>query len=460
MPTTCQLHGQPEPGVGAVAHPVRQRAQRRVRDLATAARWRWATGPGRTCRSPTTWRPSSRSATAGSAACSAQTDPNRRFLIAGHLGGDDRRHRRARPATSSPTRRCRAPANGTIFERLTAAGISWTDYCDELPDRRDDGAVSRPTTPRSRRPTSSRSTQFFTDAGRGQPAELQPARSQLRHPVAGEPAEHRRRRGVPGRRSSHALGSSPAWRKTLLIVTYDEHGGYYDHVPPPVGARARLDPADGPARRVDLRRLRPLRLPRPVGRRQPVRQARLRQPRGLRPHLDPGLRRAQVEPAGDDLPRRQRQRPDRLPRPRRDGGRAAHVPGAAGARRLRRERRPRSRAPRPAPGRSRRLPPSEPTPPQAAADPRRSCATSASAAHLHGLLVELAHDPRHADGLEVELSPRPAARRRARAARGWPTPSGGSCCGSTATRRRPGATRSSSAHGKRKSCCRRTIRVR
>ncbi|HZU61190.1 MAG TPA: alkaline phosphatase family protein, partial [Solirubrobacteraceae bacterium] len=31
----------------------------------------------------------------------------------------------------------------------------------------------------------------------------------------------------------HALRDSPAWRKTLLIVTYDEHGGYYDHVPPP-----------------------------------------------------------------------------------------------------------------------------------------------------------------------------------------------------------------------------------
>jgi phospholipase C len=30
-----------------------------------------------------------------------------------------------------------------------------------------------------------------------------------------------------------ALAESPAWAKTLLIVTYDEHGGFYDHVPPP-----------------------------------------------------------------------------------------------------------------------------------------------------------------------------------------------------------------------------------
>jgi phospholipase C len=33
-----------------------------------------------------------------------------------------------------------------------------------------------------------------------------------------------------------ALRSGPAWDKTLLIVTYDEHGGCYDHVPPPSGA--------------------------------------------------------------------------------------------------------------------------------------------------------------------------------------------------------------------------------
>lgn len=30
-----------------------------------------------------------------------------------------------------------------------------------------------------------------------------------------------------------ALAESPAWKKTLLIITYDEHGGFYDHVPPP-----------------------------------------------------------------------------------------------------------------------------------------------------------------------------------------------------------------------------------
>jgi phospholipase C len=34
-----------------------------------------------------------------------------------------------------------------------------------------------------------------------------------------------------------ALVASPKWEKTLLIITYDEHGGFYDHVPPVPAAR-------------------------------------------------------------------------------------------------------------------------------------------------------------------------------------------------------------------------------
>ena len=34
----------------------------------------------------------------------------------------------------------------------------------------------------------------------------------------------------------YALRNGPGWNQTLLILTYDEHGGCYDHVPPPTGA--------------------------------------------------------------------------------------------------------------------------------------------------------------------------------------------------------------------------------
>ena len=31
----------------------------------------------------------------------------------------------------------------------------------------------------------------------------------------------------------NALVNSPQWRSCLLVITYDEHGGFFDHVPPP-----------------------------------------------------------------------------------------------------------------------------------------------------------------------------------------------------------------------------------
>jgi phospholipase C len=34
----------------------------------------------------------------------------------------------------------------------------------------------------------------------------------------------------------YAVRNAPGWNDTLLLITYDEHGGNYDHVPPPSGA--------------------------------------------------------------------------------------------------------------------------------------------------------------------------------------------------------------------------------
>ena len=41
----------------------------------------------------------------------------------------------------------------------------------------------------------------------------------------------------------HAVANGPAWRGTVFIVTYDEWGGFFDHVPPPRAAAANnVDP--------------------------------------------------------------------------------------------------------------------------------------------------------------------------------------------------------------------------
>ena len=62
----------------------------------------------------------------------------------------------------------------------------------------------------------------------------------------------------------NAAMHGPTWNKTLLVWVYDEHGGYYDHVPPP----AAVMPDDVPPTSTHRhpRRLRPLRVPR-AGRR-------------------------------------------------------------------------------------------------------------------------------------------------------------------------------------------------
>lgn len=43
----------------------------------------------------------------------------------------------------------------------------------------------------------------------------------------------------------NAVKDSPAFSETLLVITYDEHGGCYDHVPPPGGAK-NPDPENRP----------------------------------------------------------------------------------------------------------------------------------------------------------------------------------------------------------------------
>lgn len=42
------------------------------------------------------------------------------------------------------------------------------------------------------------------------------------------------------------LRSSPQWNETLFIITYDEHGGFFDHVPTPVSGVPSPDGIVGP----------------------------------------------------------------------------------------------------------------------------------------------------------------------------------------------------------------------
>ena len=145
-----------------------------------------------------------------------QTYPNRRYLFAGTSSGtvDDK----ADALTATP-------ANGTIWERLDAHHISWGVYDQLVP--------SYVIIPGSLNPARTHPiAEFYTDAAAGRlpsftfvdPNYLTTSEENPQDIQIGE-------RFVAS--VVKALVHGRKWYKTALFITYDEHGGYYDHVPPP-----------------------------------------------------------------------------------------------------------------------------------------------------------------------------------------------------------------------------------
>jgi phospholipase C len=160
-----------------------------------------------------------------------QTDPNRRYLIAATSSGmTDDITTSAR--LGAPDTLFTAPANGTIFDRLTAGGISWTDYNASFPAGTTAELYPLDTAAAvadHQRPTAD----FFADAAGG----TLPAVALLDPDFRTDSQENPQDIAVGEAflaRVVQALGHGPGWRVSLLVVCYDEGGGYYDHVAPPV----------------------------------------------------------------------------------------------------------------------------------------------------------------------------------------------------------------------------------
>jgi phospholipase C len=175
-----------------------------------------------------------------------QTYPNRRFLMAGTAYG--------LVSTSSSSLFDPPPPNGTIFDRLSQYGVSWKNYFSDLPAT---GII--PSTIETYPNHISHSTNFFADAKLGQlPAvsfvdpefgaldevggfiadSPNPTLNQFKKFVRSQGGDEENPQDVQigeafVARVVNAVMSSPKWHRTLLVWTYDEHGGYYDHVPPP-----------------------------------------------------------------------------------------------------------------------------------------------------------------------------------------------------------------------------------
>jgi phospholipase C len=149
-----------------------------------------------------------------------QTYPNRRFFFAGTASG--------LISTNNTTFSVPA-ANGTIFDRLDAHTIDYGIYAQQLASWLIIPDILKPP---GRNARVHSFEQFLTDAAAGH----LPAFSFI-DPNYDTTSEENPQDIQVGERFlaqlTNAVLHSPAWKHTALFITYDEHGGYYDHVPPP-----------------------------------------------------------------------------------------------------------------------------------------------------------------------------------------------------------------------------------
>jgi phospholipase C len=205
--------------------------------------------------------------------CLGPTFPNRRFLISGTAHGliDD-----------LPWDLVDYPPAGTIFDALAGHGISWTNYHDVNQTRQvlkrllgarglivarrltQVGRWLPPVIGAARGNLSftadlyplglagfmlhtARLQQFFKDADAGRLPAVSIVDPDFGAFSEENPQDIRKGESFAAEvinRVMHGKG----WPHTLLIWTYDEHGGYYDHVPPPEA----VAPDDVPAHNYQL----------------------------------------------------------------------------------------------------------------------------------------------------------------------------------------------------------------
>jgi phospholipase C len=153
-----------------------------------------------------------------------QTYPNRRYLIsATSIGQTDD----TEPALTD------YPANGTIFDALDAAGVTWKDYYSATADTPYPTIALYPKLYLDNVGTRAVPIAgFFTDAAAGTLPQFS-----LVEPNYDLQSEEDPQNIVVGEAFAasviNAVMSGPDWPSTMLIWNYDEHGGYFDHVPPP-----------------------------------------------------------------------------------------------------------------------------------------------------------------------------------------------------------------------------------
>ena len=145
---------------------------------------------------------------------------------------------------------------GTLFDALSAAGRTWRVYHGDLFPQV--CAIDTMPSVFVASPDVFRRTQVFaTDMLRGDVADytfIEPDYNILssfrngdsQHPCGTLSAGEQLISTV-----ANAVISSPAWQSSMLIILYDEHGGFYDQMPPPAGVTPPNDDARNAGKAAD-----------------------------------------------------------------------------------------------------------------------------------------------------------------------------------------------------------------
>ena len=153
----------------------------------------------------------------------SQTFPNRFFLLAGTAFGHI-----ANDLPMSPT----DFSQPTIFNLLDQAGVSWKIYLSEIAFALEFAYV-RNHVPGNLVPVQD----FMTDAQNGTLPQVSFVDPIFIGQANVENDEHPPSNVQVGQNFTagiiNALFASPQWSSSALFLTWDEHGGFYDHMPPP-----------------------------------------------------------------------------------------------------------------------------------------------------------------------------------------------------------------------------------
>jgi len=184
------------------------------------------------------------------------TYPNRRFLLAGTAYGTT--------VTEGDPLMQASPKSGTVFEMLSRHGITWAEYFSDLPMSIVVGRSVVEESVFEHHKHHHLIDKFFEDCANNNLPRVSfvdpriGVASRIGKPIAELPEPFRAWLKVVGADLTNAdpaeteedpqdlyygeiwahklitaLMESPSWPTTCLVYLYDEHGGYYDHVPPP-----------------------------------------------------------------------------------------------------------------------------------------------------------------------------------------------------------------------------------